>query len=74
MTALTLGISLAAHIGLVSASRVIFYMPFVFKVPFPELWRLVTSFFFTSGLGIVFETYFRELWLCFLADESFIYP
>lgn len=61
MTALTLGISLSVHLGLIGAQQVIFYIPYVFKFPFPELWRLGTSFFFTSGLGIVLDTYFCEL-------------
>lgn len=60
MAALTLGISLSAHVGLISAKQVFFYIPYVFKFPFPELWRLVTSFFLTSGLGIIFDTYFRK--------------
>lgn len=59
ITALTLGISLSAHAGLVSPRQLVFYIPWVFKFPFPELWRLVTSFFLTSGLGIIFDTYFR---------------
>jgi len=37
---------------------VIFYLPFLWKMP-PQIWRLVTSFLITSkDLGIIFDTYF----------------
>ena len=38
-----------------------FYLPWIFKFPLPELWRLVTPFWVTGGgLSILFDTYFCE--------------
>ena len=61
LTALTLGTSLLVHGNIVSGSRVIFYLPWIFKFPMPEVWRSVTSFWVTgSNLSILFDTYFCE--------------
>lgn len=41
----------------------VFYTPFVFKLPFPELWRLVTPFLLTgSGFSMLFDLYFSRHW------------
>ncbi len=51
--------SILCHGGLLSAMRVIFYKPFLFKL-LPEIWRLATPFMLTSGgLGFIFDLYFR---------------
>ena len=41
--------SLLVHGGLVSGYRVMFYLPFIWKLPLPEIWRLITPFLLTSG-------------------------
>ncbi|KAK5944724.1 hypothetical protein PMZ80_001924 [Knufia obscura] len=41
--------SLFVHGGLLSGYRVMFYMPYIFKFPLPELWRLFTPFLLTGG-------------------------
>ena len=41
--------SLLVHGGLVSGYRVMFYLPYLWKFPFPELWRLITPFLLTGG-------------------------
>ena len=61
LTALTLGTSLLVHGNIISASRVIFYLPWIFKFPLPEVWRSVTSFWVTGpNQSILFDTYFCE--------------
>ena len=61
MTALTLGTSLLVHGNIISGSRVVFYLPWIFKFPLPEVWRFVTPFWVTGGgLSILFDTYFCE--------------
>ena len=62
ITALTLGTSLLCYGGLLSFQRVLFILPWVFKFPFPEVWRLVTPFWITGPkLSIIFDTIFCEL-------------
>lgn len=59
LTALTLTTSFLVYGRLLDYSRIIFYLPWIFKFP-PELWRIFSSFWLTSpGLGILFDTYFR---------------
>lgn len=41
--------SLLVHGGLLGFHRVLFYLPYIWKFPFPELWRLVTPFLLTGG-------------------------
>ena len=61
MTALTLATSLLVHGHILSGSRVVFYLPWIFKFPLPEVWRFFTSFWVTGGgLSILFDTYFCE--------------
>ena len=38
-----------------------FYLPWIFKFPLPEVWRFVTPFWVTGGgISILFDTYFCE--------------
>lgn len=61
LTALTLITSLLVYGGLLSFARVVFYLPWIFKFPVPEIWRLFTSFWMTGpSLSILFDTYFCE--------------
>ncbi|KAL6712811.1 hypothetical protein ACLMJK_009652 [Lecanora helva] len=61
LTALTFGTSLLFYGGLVNGTRIIFYLPWIFKFPMPEVWRLFTSFWVTGPqLSIIFDTFF--LW------------
>ena len=61
MTALTLVTSLLVYGNIISGGRVVFYLPWIFKYPMPEVWRFVTSFWLTgAGLSILFDTYFRK--------------
>lgn len=51
----------AVYGGILDARRVIFYIPWIFKFPKPEIWRLFTSFWLTgSGLGVILDSYFRK--------------
>jgi len=50
--------SIGFYGGIISGYWVIFYLPYLWKMP-PQIWRLVTSFLITSkDLGIIFDTYF----------------
>lgn len=61
LTALTFGTSILLYGGLLSGKWVIFYLPWIFKFPMPEVWRFFSPFWVTGpGLGILFDTYF--LW------------
>src|SRR5947209_6439939 len=47
--------------GLISMRRVVFYLPWIFKFPLPEVWRFITSFLLTGpGFSFVFDLYFSE--------------
>lgn len=59
--------SALVHSGLMSAYRMVFYTPYIFKLPFPELWRLITPFLLTGGgFSMLFDLYFsmHYLMLC----------
>ena len=61
LTALTLGTSVLVHGGLLGGHRVIFHLPWIIKLPLPEIWRLVTPFWITGPkLSIIFDTVFRK--------------
>ncbi|PGH05962.1 hypothetical protein AJ79_06651 [Helicocarpus griseus UAMH5409] len=50
--------SLLVHGGLISPLKVLFHIPWIFKI-FPEVWRLITPFLLTGGgLDFVFDLYF----------------
>ena len=47
--------------GLISMHKVIFYLPWIFKLPLPEVWRFVTPFLLTGPrFSFVFDLYFSE--------------
>lgn len=59
LTALTAVQSILVYGGLLDGRRIIFYLPWIFKFPMPEIWRFGTSFYLTGpGLSILFDTYF----------------
>lgn len=71
LTALTLGTSLLVYGNIISGSRVVFYLPWIFKFPLPEVWRFVTPFWVTGGgLSILFDTYFLWTYSSGLEKES----
>ena len=41
--------SLLIHGGLINGYYALFYMPFIFKFPLPQLWRFITPFLLTGG-------------------------
>lgn len=41
--------SLLVHSGIISGYHAMFYMPYIFKLPFPEVWRFITPFLLTGG-------------------------
>jgi hypothetical protein len=54
--------SAICHGGLVDIRRVLFYVPWIFKLPIPEVWRFVTPFLLTGGgFSFVFDLYFSGL-------------
>jgi hypothetical protein len=54
--------SALCHGGLVDIRRVLFYVPWIFKLPIPEVWRFVTPFLLTGGgFSFVFDLYFSGL-------------
>lgn len=60
LTALTASLSLAVYGNLLAGKWVVFYLPWIFKFPKPEIWRIATSFCLTGpDLNILFDTYFR---------------
>ncbi|KAI9677538.1 MAG: hypothetical protein M1817_006492 [Caeruleum heppii] len=62
--------SLLVYGALLSASRVIFYLPWILKFP-PELWRLCTPFLITGPkLGILLDPYFLYTYGSSLETES----
>ncbi|MCJ1456605.1 hypothetical protein MMC28_006967 [Mycoblastus sanguinarius] len=71
LTALTFATSILVHGGLLSGNRVVFYLPWIFKFPLPEVWRFITSFWVTGGgLSILFDTYFLWMYSSGLEKES----
>jgi hypothetical protein len=53
--------------GLISMRRVVFYLPWIFKFPLPEVWRFITPFLLTGpNFSFVFDLYFSE----FLRSEA----
>lgn len=43
---------------------IIFYPPYLFKIP-PEIWRPITAFLLTTpGLGLILDTYFCTGFTC----------
>ena len=53
--------SVLVHSGLVDGRYVVFYLPWVFKFPLPEVWRFLTSFLLTGGgFSFVFDLYFSK--------------
>ncbi|KAL9136606.1 MAG: hypothetical protein Q9175_002198 [Cornicularia normoerica] len=71
LTALTFGTSLLVYGNIISGSRVLFHLPWIFKFPLPEVWRFVTSFLVTGGgLSMLFDTYFLWTYSSGLEKES----
>lgn len=59
LTAGALVTSVAVYTGLVPFRYVMWYFPFVFKLPIPEVWRVASSFMITGPqLGILMDPYF----------------
>ena len=51
--------SIVVRVGLVSAYVVIWHTSYIFKLFFPELWRIPTSFLLTGdGFSMIMEPYF----------------
>lgn len=64
LTALTLTTSLLVYGNLLSGSRVVFYLPWIFKFPAPEIWRFFTPFWVTGpNISILLDTYFCKFHL-----------
>lgn len=54
--------SVLCHGGLIDIRRVFFYLPWIFKLPIPEVWRIITPFLLTGGgFSFVFDLYFSGL-------------
>ena len=50
--------SLLVHGGLLNGYLVLFHLPFLWKFPLPQLWRLITPFLLTSGgFNALFDLY-----------------
>ena len=61
LTALTATTSVLVYGGLLGFERVVFYPPWIFKFPMPEIWRFFSSFWVTGPqLSVLFDTYFCE--------------
>lgn len=55
--------SLGGWLGFINLGYLVYYPEAVFSFP-PQIWRLVTGFFLTSGgLALVFDSYFLYMWL-----------
>jgi len=51
--------SALCHGGLIDIRLILFHLPWIFKLPLPELWRFVTPFLLTgSGFSFIFDLYF----------------
>ncbi|KAL3423978.1 der1-like family protein [Phlyctema vagabunda] len=58
LAAATLTLSILVYSKILPGQYVIFYLPYLAKLP-PQLWRIFTSFLITGpDLGILFDTYF----------------
>ncbi|RDW89544.1 derlin-1 [Coleophoma cylindrospora] len=58
LAAATLTLSILVYSKILPGSYVVFYIPYLMKLP-PQLWRVFTSFLITGpDLGILFDTYF----------------
>lgn len=63
-TAATLLTSVLIYGRMVNGLRLIFGIPYVFKLPVPEVWRILSSFCITGpDWAILYDTYFREYYL-----------
>jgi len=61
ITAVTVLLSATVWAGILPPYYVAFIRPWVLRLPFPQLWRLVSPFFITGPqLGLIFDPYF--LW------------
>ncbi|KAL9623321.1 MAG: hypothetical protein Q9160_002428 [Pyrenula sp. 1 TL-2023] len=70
LVALTFIESVLVHSQLMSYARVLFYLPFVFKIA-PEPWRLLTSFCLTgSGFSFIMDLYLMWTYASQLETES----
>ncbi|KAI9837565.1 MAG: hypothetical protein M1819_007216 [Sarea resinae] len=70
LTAATVLTSVLVHTRLLNWTYVMFYLPYLFKLP-PQLWRCVTSFLVTGGgLGILFDSYFLYTYGSSLETQS----
>ncbi|KAI9782028.1 MAG: hypothetical protein M1816_002137 [Peltula sp. TS41687] len=70
LAAATLTTSVLVHSRILSARYIIYYTPWLFKLP-PDLWRLVTPFLLTEpGLSIILDTYFLYTYGSSLETES----
>ncbi|KAI9149216.1 Derlin-2 [Paramyrothecium foliicola] len=55
-------LSTAIHFGLMPSTWFVHHPYFLWQIP-PQIWRVVTTYFVTSGLGILFDTYFSYRYL-----------
>jgi hypothetical protein len=61
--------------GLISMARVVFYLPWIFKFPLPEVWRFITPFLLTGpGFSFVFDLYFSEFLQPKAISSAFLTP
>lgn len=60
-TAATLATSVLVYGRMINGMRLIFSIPLIFKLPVPEVWRILSSFCITGAdWAILYDTYFRE--------------
>ncbi|KAL8961918.1 MAG: hypothetical protein Q9193_001600 [Seirophora villosa] len=58
-TAATLTTSVLIYGRIINGSRFIFWLPYVFKFPVPEIWRILSAFWITGpDWAILYDTYF----------------